>query len=166
MDKTKYFAFKNEGKGNNGWPYDKAQYLILNIAIGGAWGGQKGIDETIFPQRMYIDYVRVYQEQRSDRTGTDTSKVSSVKYGLSKGQRRTIFTALIKAVDQLGENAAKKDEWPKIAAEYEIDVGTLAKILDEGLDSGWLLPTMDNYTAKTKSNRLDLLLKHNQEKKR
>jgi len=61
VDKTKYFTFENEGKGANAWPYDKPQHLILNIAVGGAWGGQKGIDETVFPQRMYVDYVRVYQ---------------------------------------------------------------------------------------------------------
>jgi beta-glucanase (GH16 family) len=63
VDKTNYFTFKNEGKGDAAWPYGKPQYLILNIAIGGAWGGQKGIDDSIFPQQMYIDYVRVYQEQ-------------------------------------------------------------------------------------------------------
>ena len=63
VDKTKYFTFTNEEKGDAAWPYDKPQYLILNIAIGGDWGGQKGIDDSIFPQRMYIDYVRVYQEQ-------------------------------------------------------------------------------------------------------
>ena len=63
VDKTNYFTFKNEGKGDAAWPYDKPQYLILNIAVGGAWGGQRGIDDSIFPQRMYIDYVRVYQEQ-------------------------------------------------------------------------------------------------------
>ena len=61
VDKTKYFTFKNEGKGEAAWPYDKPQYLLLNLAIGGAWGGQKGIDDGIFPQRMYVDYVRVYQ---------------------------------------------------------------------------------------------------------
>lgn len=63
VDKTKYFTFANERTGDAAWPYDKPQYLILNIAIGGAWGGKKGIDESIFPQRMYMDYVRVYQEQ-------------------------------------------------------------------------------------------------------
>ena len=68
MDKTKYFTFTNEGKDAAAWPYDKPQYLILNIAIGGDWGGQKGIDDRIFPQRMYIDYARVYQEQRPARS--------------------------------------------------------------------------------------------------
>jgi hypothetical protein len=31
------------------------------VAVGGNWGGQKGIDETIFPRSMVVDYVRVYQ---------------------------------------------------------------------------------------------------------
>jgi len=44
------------------WPFDKPFYLILNLAIGGAWGGQKGIDTAAFPQRMEVDYVRVYQK--------------------------------------------------------------------------------------------------------
>ena len=65
LDDQKYFTFKDEGTGNDVWPYDKPHYLILNTAIGGAWGGQKGIDDTIFPQKYYIDYVRVFK-QRTD----------------------------------------------------------------------------------------------------
>jgi hypothetical protein len=42
-------------------PFDKPFYVILNLAIGGSWGAQKGIDETIFPCRMEVDYVRMYQ---------------------------------------------------------------------------------------------------------
>ena len=47
--------------GADVWPFDQPHYLILNLAIGGAWGGQRGIDDAIFPQRFEIDYVRVYQ---------------------------------------------------------------------------------------------------------
>ncbi|NLH16456.1 MAG: DUF3472 domain-containing protein [Phycisphaerae bacterium] len=61
-DDQKYFSFANEGTGNDVWPYDKPHYLILNTAIGGSWGGQKGIDDAIFPQKFLIDYVRVYQK--------------------------------------------------------------------------------------------------------
>jgi beta-glucanase (GH16 family) len=61
VDNQKYFTYRNEGSGSGAWPFDKDQYLILNLAIGGAWGGAKGIDDSIFPQRYYIDYVRVYQ---------------------------------------------------------------------------------------------------------
>lgn len=64
VDSQKYFTFRNEGTGAGAWPYDKDQYLILNLAIGGAWGGQKGIDDTIFPQRYYFDYVRVYTRDK------------------------------------------------------------------------------------------------------
>ena len=64
VDKEKYFTYaKESGSGEDAWPFDRPFYLILNLAIGGAWGGQKGIDETIFPQRFEIDYVRVYERK-------------------------------------------------------------------------------------------------------
>ncbi len=63
VDGKKYFTCKNDNGGHDSWPFDKPQYLILNLAIGGAWGGQKGIDESIFPARFEIDYVRVYQAE-------------------------------------------------------------------------------------------------------
>ena len=37
-------------------------YLILNLAIGGHWGGAQGIDDAALPARLEVDYVRVYQE--------------------------------------------------------------------------------------------------------
>jgi beta-glucanase (GH16 family) len=61
VDETRYFQFSNEGTGRDAWPFDQDHYLILNIAVGGSWGGRQGIDPAIFPQKMYIDYVRVYQ---------------------------------------------------------------------------------------------------------
>jgi beta-glucanase (GH16 family) len=44
-----------------GWPFDQRFHLIMNIAVGGNWGGAQGVDETIWPQKMEVDYVRVYQ---------------------------------------------------------------------------------------------------------
>jgi beta-glucanase (GH16 family) len=44
------------------WPFDQNFYIILNLAIGGNWGGAQGIDNTIFPATFVIDYVRVYQQ--------------------------------------------------------------------------------------------------------
>ena len=55
-----YFSFKNEGTGNDVWPFDKPHYLLINLAIGGGWGGNKGVDDNIFPQKYYVDYVKVY----------------------------------------------------------------------------------------------------------
>lgn len=60
VDGKKYFEYKNSGKGSKYWPYNKKFFLIINLAIGGDWGGIKGIDNSIFPATMEIDYVRVY----------------------------------------------------------------------------------------------------------
>ena len=54
---------KKPGDGMAEWPFEKPYYLILNLAIGGSWGGQKGIDEAAFPQRMEVDYVRIFEKE-------------------------------------------------------------------------------------------------------
>lgn len=41
-------------------PFDQDFYLQLNVAVGGNWPGQPD-EATVFPQRMLVDYVRVYQ---------------------------------------------------------------------------------------------------------
>jgi hypothetical protein len=56
-----YNQFKNAQTGVDEWPFDQRFHLLINIAVGGNWGGQKGVDDAIFPQKMWIDYVRVYQ---------------------------------------------------------------------------------------------------------
>ncbi|HLO57504.1 MAG TPA: glycoside hydrolase family 16 protein [Bacteroidales bacterium] len=62
LDDKLYFTSTNDRTGWEAWPFDKPFYLILNIAIGGGWGGQKGIDDSIWPQRMELEYVRVYEK--------------------------------------------------------------------------------------------------------
>ena len=57
---TKFDPEKDGYEGGNAWPFDQSFYLILNLAVGGNWGGQHGVDDTIFPQSMMVDYVRVY----------------------------------------------------------------------------------------------------------
>jgi beta-glucanase (GH16 family) len=61
IDGKKYFEFKKEKPDSEVWPFDEKFHLLLNVAVGGSWGGQKGIDDSIFPQKMMIDYVRIYQ---------------------------------------------------------------------------------------------------------
>ncbi|RSY87021.1 glycoside hydrolase family 16 protein [Sphingomonas koreensis] len=46
--------------GAAAWPFTKPYELILNLAVGGDWGGQKGVDDTALPQRMQVDYVRYW----------------------------------------------------------------------------------------------------------
>ena len=64
IDGELYFTFKNEKTGWKEWPFDKKQHILLNLAVGGDWGGQKGVDDSIFPQKMEIDYVRVYKMKK------------------------------------------------------------------------------------------------------
>lgn len=48
----------NKVKGK--WVFDHPFYMILNLAVGGSYVGSPN-NETLFPQTMYVDYVRVYQ---------------------------------------------------------------------------------------------------------
>lgn len=63
IDNERYFTITKQETGSSyeQWPLDQPFYLILNVAVGGNWGGQQGVDESIWPQRMEIDYVRVFQ---------------------------------------------------------------------------------------------------------
>ena len=61
FDDQQVFEFINEGKGSVTWPFDKRFHLLINIAFGGNWGGAQGIDDTVLPQSMLVDYVRVYK---------------------------------------------------------------------------------------------------------
>ncbi|MBL7972494.1 MAG: glycoside hydrolase family 16 protein [Prolixibacteraceae bacterium] len=63
VDSKLFFTFRNEKTGFQAWPFDKRFHLLLNVAVGGNWGGAKGIDDSIFPRTMLVDYVRVYQRK-------------------------------------------------------------------------------------------------------
>ncbi|MBA4168015.1 MAG: glycoside hydrolase family 16 protein [Chitinophagaceae bacterium] len=63
VDDVKYMTYPKASDDKSIWPYDRAHYLIMNVAVGGNWGSLKGIDDSIFPQKMYVDYVRVYQKE-------------------------------------------------------------------------------------------------------
>jgi beta-glucanase (GH16 family) len=45
------------------WVYDHPFFLILNVAVGGEWPGYPD-DTAVFPQKMLVDYVRVYRKDR------------------------------------------------------------------------------------------------------
>ena len=59
---------RNDQPGGKGaWPFNVPFDLILNLAIGGDWAGAKGIDDAAMPQRMEVDYVRVWQSPKRRR---------------------------------------------------------------------------------------------------
>jgi beta-glucanase (GH16 family) len=71
-----YNPLFNVGTENyEAWPFDIPFHLILNIAVGGDWGGLRGVDDSIFPTSMIVDYVRVYQK---DYEGMDQEAPSDV----------------------------------------------------------------------------------------
>lgn len=61
VDGIKYFEYMNKNEGNSYWPFNNNFFLIMNLAIGGSWGGLMGIDGKIFPAVLEIDYVKVYK---------------------------------------------------------------------------------------------------------
>jgi hypothetical protein len=60
-ESQKYFTYKKDARFPDYWRFVKPFYLLLNLAIGGNWGGEKGINDSFFPLKYYIDYVRYYQ---------------------------------------------------------------------------------------------------------
>ena len=62
VDDVGYYAFRNDGRADPAtWPFDQPFYAILNLAVGGDWGGAEGVDRRAFPQTLEVDYVRVFQ---------------------------------------------------------------------------------------------------------
>lgn len=60
------FVFDNPHKTRKEWPFDQPFHLLLNIAVGGFWGGAEGVAENIWPQRLEVDYVRYYPYQAEE----------------------------------------------------------------------------------------------------
>jgi len=59
VDNQKFFT-GNKTDVNGNYPFDKPFFFILNVAVGGNWPGNPD-GTTTFPQRMIVDYVRVFQ---------------------------------------------------------------------------------------------------------
>ncbi|MBX3056033.1 MAG: family 16 glycosylhydrolase [Anaerolineae bacterium] len=61
IDGINYFtATINDIPAGTEWVFDHSFFLLMNVAVGGAWPGYPD-DTTVFPQTMTVDYVRVYQ---------------------------------------------------------------------------------------------------------
>jgi hypothetical protein len=63
VDDVKYFSQTNWSSDTNPYPapFNQQFYIILNVAVGGNWAGPPDAT-TVFPQRMFVDWVRVYQK--------------------------------------------------------------------------------------------------------
>ena len=63
VDGVEYWTYNPAVKNANTWPFDKEQYFLLNIAMGGVAGP---IDSSFSQTAMDIDYIRVYQNTTPD----------------------------------------------------------------------------------------------------
>ena len=54
-----HFLEKSSSDGVEEWPFNGPFHLIINLAVGGNWGGKEGIDTLSFPQNFEIDYVKI-----------------------------------------------------------------------------------------------------------
>ena len=59
VDDQLVYTFDPEDRSQEVWPFDQPFYILLNVAIGGNFGGPE-VDDSIFPQDFTVDYVRVY----------------------------------------------------------------------------------------------------------
>lgn len=62
VDGVEFYRYSRQGGDWQDWPFDQPFHLIMNLAVGGHWGRAGGaIDPTVFPAKMEIDYVRVFE---------------------------------------------------------------------------------------------------------
>lgn len=59
IDDIQYYQYNKTTDKSSQWPFNKKFHLLLNIAVGGDWSPE--VNDSIFPTKMYVDYVRVYQ---------------------------------------------------------------------------------------------------------
>ena len=75
IDGAQYHVVNIENGINGTSEFHSNFFLLLNMAIGGNWPGFS-IDETAFPAKMYVDYVRVYQDAIS-LSGNEIKKLKT-----------------------------------------------------------------------------------------
>ena len=60
VDKDLVYTFQPSVKDENTWPFNQQFFFLINMAIGGNFGGPD-VDDTVFPQEFIVDYIKVYQ---------------------------------------------------------------------------------------------------------
>ncbi|MGY1522012.1 glycoside hydrolase family 16 protein [Luteimonas sp. A482] len=71
VDDVQFYAVtRAQVEARGPWVFDQPFFLLLNVAVGGSWPGSPDTGST-FPQRMYVDWVRVHQNvERRRRSGS------------------------------------------------------------------------------------------------
>ena len=112
IDGKVHFVYPNPGTGADRWPFDAAQFLILNIAVGGDFGGE--VDDTIFPVRMEVDYVRIYQR----------APVAQPAFAWPHGARAAVSLAYDDALDSQLDTAIPALDKAGLKASFYLTLGS------------------------------------------
>ncbi len=83
------------------WVYDHPFFILLNLAVGGAWPGYPDAT-TEFPQQLLVDYVRVYRDPALETRPQQALYASDVRLSLSQQEGATFAEAWVTVVDQDG----------------------------------------------------------------
>lgn len=103
-----YQIYRKESDDADTWPFNHNFFLILNMAVGGLWGGSRGIDEDAFRgegQIMEIDWVRVEQRPASAQSGPCTAAGDDP---YASGSNVSCCSPL---VERLGDHGTGNDQW-------------------------------------------------------
>jgi beta-glucanase (GH16 family) len=60
VDDNVYFSGNSQNISSGSWPFNSASFFIFNVAVGGDWPGSPD-GTTVFPEHLFVDYVRVFQ---------------------------------------------------------------------------------------------------------
>lgn len=129
------FEYDNEKSVNEesfeAWPFDKDFHLLLNLAIGGNWGGAQGVDPTLDNQEFVVDYVRVYQKDYSGMDDTAPSVVTGLS--IENSTVNSMFITWDNGIDDI------------LVKEYEIYVDDV--LLTTTTVNGHLITGLDMATS-------------------
>lgn len=85
-----YFGFNPDSnigiENSEAWPFDQPFHLLLNVAVGGDWGGAQGVNDEAFPTKMEVDYVRVYQKDYAGMSEEAPSEPTDIEMAQSTSE--------------------------------------------------------------------------------
>ena len=73
VDDECYHSYANPHTTSDEWPFDQPFHLLLNVTVGGTWGGQQGVDDAVFPCALEVRYVRVFEREGDEDEGLHDS---------------------------------------------------------------------------------------------
>jgi len=156
FDDNKYFTFSidDAGIGENN-PFRKPQFLLMNLALGGSWAGD--IDDSIFPQKYLIDYVRVFQSKKTE----NPNKFEPLRTYIQTWLSRTATTKPIITSSFLKEKII--DDWANQNGKYQIvsvrkpDDYTNAGHIPHAINIYWIDILNDSSLARLDPHKTQIL---------